>query len=195
MELKRWATNDLHAADNLYPTRGKDQPVYQKETTMNGLKRMKLLNVLTCLLLPLYLVALVAPATATAQSNPTPVVAQSLAAIDAYLLTQRQELRIPGLALGIVHGHQIVHLKGFGIADLGGQAVTAQTPFILNSICKSFAPLAIMQRVEADRIELDAPVERYLPWFRVADANASTQSRAVTSNRTENRNKPIAEEK
>ena len=32
-----------------------------------------------------------------------------------------------------------------------------------------------MQLVEAGRIELDAPVQRYLPWFRVADAEASAR--------------------
>ncbi len=30
-----------------------------------------------------------------------------------------------------------------------------------------------MQLVEAGKIELDAPVQRYLSWFRVADPNAS----------------------
>ena len=32
-----------------------------------------------------------------------------------------------------------------------------------------------MQLVEAGKIELDAPVQRYLPWFRVADPQASAQ--------------------
>jgi CubicO group peptidase (beta-lactamase class C family) len=32
-----------------------------------------------------------------------------------------------------------------------------------------------MQLVEADQVELDAPVQRYLPWFRVADAKASAE--------------------
>ena len=86
-----------------------------------------------------------------------------------------QELRIPGLALGIVQGDQIVHLKGFGIADPSGRLVTAQTPFILNSISKSFAALAVMQLVEHGKLALDAPVQRYLPWFQVADEAAAAQ--------------------
>jgi CubicO group peptidase (beta-lactamase class C family) len=97
------------------------------------------------------------------------------AAIDAHIETQMRELNIPGLALGIVQGDQIAYLKGYGIADPSGRKVTPQTPFILNSISKSFAALAIMQLVEAGKIELDAPVQHYLPWFRVADANASAQ--------------------
>ena len=32
-----------------------------------------------------------------------------------------------------------------------------------------------MQLVEAGKVELDAPVQRYLPWFRVADSQASAQ--------------------
>src|SRR5690606_20224652 len=35
--------------------------------------------------------------------------------------------------------------------------------------------LAVMQLVEAGAIELDAPVQRYVPWFRVADEAASAQ--------------------
>jgi len=35
--------------------------------------------------------------------------------------------------------------------------------------------VAVMQLVEAGKIELDAPVQRYLPWFRVADEAASTR--------------------
>jgi CubicO group peptidase (beta-lactamase class C family) len=93
------------------------------------------------------------------------------AVIDTYIETKMQELRIPGLALGIVQGDQIVHLQGFGIADPSGRAVTAQMPFNIGSTTKSFTALAIMQLVEVGKIELDAPVQRYLPWFRVADTD------------------------
>jgi CubicO group peptidase (beta-lactamase class C family) len=86
-----------------------------------------------------------------------------------------QTMRLPGLALGIVHGDQIVHLHGFGEADQSGRAVTAQTPFVIGSMTKSFTALAIMQLVEAGKVQLDVPVQRYLPWFRVADPTASSR--------------------
>lgn len=129
-------------------------------------------SLLICLGLLFYLLA---PVAALAQSDPAPLTEQTRTAIDAYLETQMQELRIPGLSLGIVQGDQVVHLKGFGIADPLGRPVTPQTPFILNSISKSFVALAVMQLVEAGRIELDAPVQRYLPWFQVADKTAAAQ--------------------
>ncbi len=83
--------------------------------------------------------------------------------------------RIPGLALGIVEGDEIVHLRGFGESDSSGQAVSPETPFIIGSVAKSVTALAVMQLVEAGKVDLDAPVQDYLPWFRVADEKASAE--------------------
>jgi CubicO group peptidase (beta-lactamase class C family) len=94
-------------------------------------------------------------------------------AIDAYVQEQMQEMRMPGMALGIVKGDEIVHLQGFGGADDSGREVTPQTPFKIGSTSKSFTALAIMQLVEDGKVDLAAPVQRYIPWFRVADAEAS----------------------
>ena len=93
--------------------------------------------------------------------------------VDAYIDAKMVELGIPGAALVIVQGDQIIHLKAFGVADASGRPVTPQTPFFTGSTGKSFSALAIMQLVEAGKIELDAPVQTYLPWFRVTDVNAS----------------------
>jgi CubicO group peptidase (beta-lactamase class C family) len=105
---------------------------------------------------------------AYAQSTPA-----SYDAIDDYITTKMKELGIPGAALVIVEGDQIVHLKGFGVADTDGRPVTPQSPFFTGSTGKSFTALAVMQLVEAGQIKLDGPVQTYLPWFRVADADAS----------------------
>ncbi len=102
---------------------------------------------------------------ASAQPDP------DLTSIDAYIEKEMREVHIPGLALGIVHNDELVHLRGFG--DAGeGRPVTPQTPFILASASKSFTALAIMQLVESGRVDLDAPVQRYLPDFRVQDEAA-----------------------
>jgi CubicO group peptidase (beta-lactamase class C family) len=95
--------------------------------------------------------------------------------IDAYIQARMEAANIPGLALGVVYGDQVVYLKGYGIAGPDGRAVTPQTPFILGSTSKSFTALAIMQLVEAGKIDLDAAVTKYLPWFRTRDAVASAQ--------------------
>jgi CubicO group peptidase (beta-lactamase class C family) len=93
--------------------------------------------------------------------------------IDDYVGDRLDDLRMPGAALGIVKDGEVVHLQTFGNADDHGNAVTVETPFKIGSLSKSFTALAVMQLVEAGKIQLDAPVQRYLPEFRVADLEAS----------------------
>lgn len=94
--------------------------------------------------------------------------------IDAYVRDQVGDSHIPGAAIAVVEGDQIVHARGFG-DDGRGQSITPQTPFWIGSNTKSFTALATMQLVEAGKIELDAPVQRYLPEFRTADAEAAAR--------------------
>ncbi len=97
------------------------------------------------------------------------------AAIERFVQKEMAAQRIPGLALGIVENDRITYLRGFGKADDSGRPVTPKTPFIIGSLSKSFTALAIMQLVEEGKVQLDAPVQRYLPWFRVADEKASAR--------------------
>lgn len=96
----------------------------------------------------------------------------TLNAVDAYVQAAVKMAHIPGLAVGIVQDKQVVFLKGYGTAG-GGRPVTPETPMIIGSTSKSFTALAVMQLVEAGRVDLDAPVRTYLPDFRTADAEAS----------------------
>jgi CubicO group peptidase (beta-lactamase class C family) len=116
---------------------------------------------------------LIAPASAFAEGEASRAADPDFAAIDAYIQKEMRELHIPGLTYGIVHDDQVVHLESFGEADPSGRAVTPQTPFILASVSKPFTALAIMQLSEAGKVDLDAPVQRYVPWFHVADKAAS----------------------
>jgi CubicO group peptidase (beta-lactamase class C family) len=95
-------------------------------------------------------------------------------AIDAYVEAEIAADRVPGAALAIVRGTEIVHMRGFGFDGTGG-TVSPQSSFVLGSMSKSFTALAIMQLVEEGKIELTAPVQEYVPWFRVADATVSSQ--------------------
>jgi CubicO group peptidase (beta-lactamase class C family) len=88
-------------------------------------------------------------------------------AVDDYITARMETARIPGLSVAIVQGDQIVYLRGYGQADASGRIVTPHTPFIIGSISKTFTALALMQVVEAGKVDLDAPLQRYLPYFRV----------------------------
>lgn len=93
--------------------------------------------------------------------------------IDQFVKSAMSRLHIPGAAVGIVKGNQTVFLKGYGIASPDRTPVTPRTSFVLGSTTKSFTALAVMQLVETGMIDLNAPVQQYLPWFKLADEEAS----------------------
>jgi CubicO group peptidase (beta-lactamase class C family) len=112
----------------------------------------------------------------TSQSPGNPVTTDtSYDAIDTYIEEQVRHLSIPGVSMAIVEGDRLVHYRRFGRAHSNAEAPTLQTPFFIGSVTKSITALAIMQLVEAGKVELDAPVQRYLPWFHLADRAASSQ--------------------
>jgi len=96
-------------------------------------------------------------------------------AIDDYINSKMKSFKIPGLALSIVKNDQIVYLKGYGRANVRGKPVTPQTPFNIASVYKSFIGLGISQLIETGKIDIDAPVKTYLPWFTLADPEAARQ--------------------
>lgn len=111
------------------------------------------------LLLMLMNILLLAAANSAAQGS------QGNAAIDAFIQERMASLNIPGTAVAIVRDGEMVHLAGYGVANEAGDLVTPQTPFLLASLSKPVTAVAVMQLVEAEQIELDAPIQQYLPWL------------------------------
>jgi CubicO group peptidase (beta-lactamase class C family) len=96
-----------------------------------------------------------------------PLHAVNIRELDAFLENTVSNNRVPGLAVALVQDDRIAFLKGYP------RGVTPQTPFYIGSISKAITATAVMQLVERRKLELDAPVQRYLPGFRVADDAAS----------------------
>ncbi|SOC13426.1 CubicO group peptidase (beta-lactamase class C family) [Ureibacillus xyleni] len=92
--------------------------------------------------------------------------------IDTYLQDQMKSQAISGLAYAILEGDEVVHMKAFGRANYG-KSLTIQTPMKIASLSKSFTSLAIMQLVDQGKVELDAPIKEYIPWFRLKDEEAA----------------------
>lgn len=95
--------------------------------------------------------------------------------IDNYVKQAMKDYDIPGMAVGIVKDNEILYVKGYGVADDEGRAVTPQTPFSIGSVSKSFTGLAIMQLVEEGKIDLDSPVQVYVPWFTLQDTDQASR--------------------
>jgi CubicO group peptidase (beta-lactamase class C family) len=94
--------------------------------------------------------------------------------LDDYLKNQVKINNLPGLAVAVVKDNKVVFLKGYGEAT-PGQPITGQTQFYIGSLTKTLTSLAVMQLVEQGKIELNSPIQRYLPWFTLADPNAASK--------------------
>ena len=92
----------------------------------------------------------------------------------ATLVTQKMvEYRVPGVAFGVLRGGRLT-VRGFGITNADNpQPLTADTVFPIASISKTVTATAIMRLVEQGKLELAAPVRRYLPEFAVKDPAAT----------------------
>lgn len=93
--------------------------------------------------------------------------------LDAHVEAEMRRAQIPGLAYAIVQNGEVVHLRAFGVAGPDGRAMNPQTLMNTASLGKTFTALAAQQLVNAGRLDLDAPVRRYLPWFALADEGAA----------------------
>ena len=76
--------------------------------------------------------------------------------------------KVVGLSLAVVDGQKIVWAQGFGYADKKNkQPATPETVYRIGSISKLFTVMATMQLAEQGRIDIDQPLQRYLPQFSV----------------------------
>lgn len=74
----------------------------------------------------------------------------------------------PGLAVAVVQGDRILYLQGFGYADLEAKRkVTPDSIFYIGSSSKSFLALTAALLDEQKKVDLDAPLSRYLPKLKL----------------------------
>lgn len=71
---------------------------------------------------------------------------------------------VPGIAMAVVRGEQIVYSKGFGLADVGARvAATGETDYYIASSTKSFTSLAVALLAAEGKLDLDRSLQSYLP--------------------------------
>jgi CubicO group peptidase (beta-lactamase class C family) len=97
----------------------------------------------------------------------------AFAALIDHLETRMRALRIPGVAVGVLHGDE-EYFAGLGVTSLDNPLpVTPDTIFQCGSISKTILGTALMTLVEEGTLDLDAPVRRWLPQFSLRDADAA----------------------
>ena len=96
----------------------------------------------------------------------TATLEQRFAFLVEKLEAKRVEYHIPGMALAVVLDDKIVLEHSFGVSNMEEElAVTADTLFAIGSVSKSFTSAAIGVLADEGRMDFDAPITEYLPWF------------------------------
>jgi CubicO group peptidase (beta-lactamase class C family) len=85
------------------------------------------------------------------------------------IVSEMKRLQVPGVAVGIWHkGRE--YAEGFGITSVEHPLpVTPDTLFQTGSISKTFTGTMMMKLVEDGKVDLDAPVKKYIEDFKVQD--------------------------
>ncbi len=81
--------------------------------------------------------------------------------------------QIPGLAIGVIKEGKIVFCKGFGESGKKASQVTADSPFLLASLTKSFTALAISQLESQGKVRYTDKVKDHLPFFTLKNTHYS----------------------
>ncbi len=110
----------------------------------------------------LYTIALGCALRLSAASDPP----LPVAAIERYAREEMSLNRMPGLALAVVRGDQVL-LRAFGVRSLrDGAPMRPDTPMELASVSKPLTAVAAAQLVRAGRLEWDQPASLWLPALR-----------------------------
>lgn len=116
-------------------------------------------------LLNLLIIALVTALPAGAQT-PGPISADKVAKVETAISSFMSQQNIPGTTVAIVQDNQIRFQRGYGMADVENFVpAKALTVFRIASVSKALTAVAAMQLVEKGKLDLDAPIQKYVPNF------------------------------
>jgi CubicO group peptidase (beta-lactamase class C family) len=97
--------------------------------------------------------------------------------LDAFVAQRLQERGLVGLGVAVASDTGVILHRGFGYADKQRAVpATADTLFDAASVSKVFTATAVMQLAERGRIDIDAPLVRYLPSFSMKSRFESSSS-------------------
>ncbi len=106
-------------------------------------------------------------------------------AFDALIPERMAALSVPGVAVAVVHGGEVVWSQGYGVGNsASGAPVSDDSQFLVASLSKAVTSWAVLALVESGELDLDASIETYLQSWHVPalryDANDVTLRRILS---------------
>jgi CubicO group peptidase (beta-lactamase class C family)/D-alanyl-D-alanine dipeptidase len=87
-------------------------------------------------------------------------------ALSKFVHHEMEDKRLPAFSIALVDDQQVVWAQGFGYADPDKKIpATPDTVYRIGSVSKLFTDIGVMQLVERGDLDLDAPIQKYLPDF------------------------------
>ena len=108
---------------------------------------------------------------APAPPSPPPAASEALAptraaAVDTLVTAFMARHGVPGLAAAVALGPEKLWARGYGLSDVENNVPASErTMFRLASISKTVTATAALQLVERGKLDLNQPVQRYVPGF------------------------------
>ena len=97
--------------------------------------------------------------------QPADKYADKLRVFEEFVRNQMEENKILGLTIGF-YKDDYTWVNGFGYADLENKVpAKAESAYRLASITKTFTSAAILQLAEKGKINLDAEIQIYVPYY------------------------------
>jgi len=82
---------------------------------------------------------------------------------------------VPGMSVAIIVRGELVWSEGFGYADVDSKTPACRdTLFCAASVSKLFTAAAMGRLLQQGRLELDVPIQRYVPTFPVKSGTGNT---------------------
>jgi CubicO group peptidase (beta-lactamase class C family) len=108
--------------------------------------------------------------------QPVRTAGDPVAGLDAFIRKGVADWHVPGLAAAVVKDGAVRFEQGYGVRELGkSAAVDAHTLFAIGSTTKAMTAALVGMLVDEKKVEWDAPVTRYLPWFQLKDPSATRE--------------------
>ena len=102
---------------------------------------------------------------ATSNLSAQPVLSDAIMQARTIIQTEMQP-KVPGLSVAVAVAGKIVWSEGFGCADLAAKTpVTPATRFRIGSVSKPLTAAGLALLVEHGEMDMDAPVQKYIPDF------------------------------
>ena len=102
--------------------------------------------------------------------------AKAIEEITRFVDEGREELRIPGVSIGIVQDGKVLFAGGFGRRDLDApKKVDADTLYLIASNTKALTTLMLAKLVDEGKLRWDTPVTKALPEFSLGDEATTRQ--------------------